>query len=173
MDASPPPFVPFVGRLAAAMCLRPAAYTAIANDTGAGSLAAAVVSISAMVQPSAVTEELGSWGLLLLLLFGILRWYLFTTLVYPIARLVAGKPIEYRRLLRCLGFAEAPAVINAAAPYALTFEPLLRLVVGLWLLAATIVAVRAALDVKTGRAVAVGLLGFALYLSLRWFGPSS
>ena len=44
-------------------------------------------------------------------------------------------------------------------------------IVGLWVLVATIVAVRAALDIGTGRAIAVALIGwipFAIIMSIAY-----
>ena len=71
---------------------------------------------------------------------------------------IAGAAVEYKRLLRCLGFAETPAMLSMVG-FAVD-EPLLPWVqfgVGAWLLAATIVAVRSAARVSTGRAVAIGI----------------
>jgi hypothetical protein len=43
---------------------------------------------------------------------------------------------------------------------------LIRLVVGIWMLVAGIIAIRQALDIDTGKAVLVALAGWAVYLVL-------
>ncbi len=116
--------------------------------------------------PSVLIEELGTWGLLVAMLIAVVRWLVFSTFVFGIARLFAGRAAGYGRLLRCLGFAEAPAMMGVIA-FLLdpSFFVWIQLVVSLWLLAATVAAVRAALAVSTARATAVGVLSFVLYIA--------
>ena len=64
---------------------------------------------------------------------------------------------DWGELLRTVGFAQAPGVL-----YALGIIPLLgglvRLVVAIWVAIAGVIAVRQALDISTGKAVATVLL---------------
>lgn len=166
MSASPRPSAPFAVRFVSAVLLRPDAYVAIAEDPHGGPVAAAVVCVTAVLQPSVLTEELRYWAMPILVIFGVARWYAFTTIAHPIARAIGGRPVAYRRLLRCLGFAEAPAVFRALMPLAGAWEPHVRFVVGLWVFAALVVALRAALDIHLPRALLAGVLAFAAYLLL-------
>jgi hypothetical protein len=157
--------VPFFHRFVSALLLRPSGYAEIAADRTAAAQAAAVVCLAAMAQPSVLIAELGAWGLLIVMAVGIVRWLVFVSVTYPIARLFAGAPVRYRTLLSCLGFAEAPGIFNALA-FAGAFERLVAAAVWLWLLAAAVVAVRGGLGLRRPAAVAVGVLGVAAYLGL-------
>jgi hypothetical protein len=162
------PIVPFTHRIVAALFLRPDLYAYAATDPAALSQGIAVVCFTGMVQPSVLTRELGAWGMLVSLLLGLVRWFFFVTVIaYPTARLLGRKPVVFRRLLSCLGFAEAPAFLNALA--FMTEEALpawVRAGIWLWLLAANVVAVRAALAVSLQRAVAIGVVSFTVYLAV-------
>lgn len=164
---------PLLPRLGKAILLRREFYDAVAADPRATGPAGAIVCIAALARESVVLYELSqefkAWGLFLLMivLFAIVRWLVYTTILYPIARLISRQPVEYKRLLRCLGFAETPAVLMLVG-YLVPeqFFPLVHYGVTVWLLLATIVAVRSATGVETARAAIIGLVGFAAYLAL-------
>ncbi len=167
---------PFLYRILAAMILRRELYEDVAADRYATGPAIAVVCVSAVVRhvlaPSAIMqifqeEGIPTWGVLVIILLSVVFWLLFATLVFGIATLLAGGPVGYPRLLRCLGFAEAPSLLGVI-PFAVggIWFVSLRIAVWFWLLAATIVAVRAALAVTTARAAAISSLGFAMYIVL-------
>lgn len=162
------PIVPFSHRIVAALFLRPDLYAYAATDPAALSQGIAVVCFTGMVQPSVLTRELGAWGMLISLVLGLMRWLLFVAAIaYPTARLLAPEPVVFRRLLSCLGFAEAPAFLNALA--FMTEEPLpawLRAGIWLWLLAANVVAVRAAVGASLRRAAVIALISFGAYLGV-------
>lgn len=164
--ARTPPFVPFTHRVASALLLRQSLYDYAAATPTAMAQAIAVVCFAGMVQPSTLTKELGAWGMFLSLLLALLRWFVYATfLVYPTARLITWSRVDYKRMLRCLGFAEAPGFLNLLAYF--STEPLpewSNVMIWLWLLAATIVALRSALSVTLARAAAVGISAFGLYL---------
>jgi hypothetical protein len=71
----------------------------------------------------------------------------------------------YGELLRTIGFANSPGVLNI-----LNFIPflggLISLLVGLWILMTTIVAMRQALDFDTGKALLTAIVGFFAYIIL-------
>ena len=164
---------PLLRRLFYALLLRRAFYDAVAADRRATAPAGAVVCLAALARESVglyeVSQAYKAWGLLLLLVavFALMRWVVYAAVMYPIARGLSGRPIEYARLLRCLGFAETPAVLSVLA-FVLDerLTPFITFAVGAWLLAATIVAVRAATGVPARRAAVIGVLGFATYLGL-------
>ena len=98
------------------------------------------------------------WGLIVGLTFGIVRWALWTTVLYLVGgRMLrtSGTETSWAELGRMLGFAYTPGVLSIFA-----FIPsvgwLFGLVGFIWTLVAVIVAVRQALDFEsTGRAVLV------------------
>jgi hypothetical protein len=135
----------FFYRLIGGLRLKHEVYAVIAEDATATRQAAVVVCLSALAQPTVLTKELGAWAIPIVLGFGLLRWGLFAAIAYGVGRLVARKPLSYKRLLRCLGFAEAPAIFSFVA-YSL--DPPFAMYVGFfvwfWMLAAAVVATRAA-----------------------------
>ena len=87
---------------------------------------------------------------------------MYAYLTYLIGtRLLAGPETsaDWGELARTLGFANAPRVLLI-----LGVIPVVGLIVGaavfIWVLVATVVAVRAALDFSTGRAIGTALLGW-------------
>jgi hypothetical protein len=164
---------PLFPRLLNAILLRREFYEAVAATPGATGPAGAIVCLAALARESVGLYELSqgfkAWGLVLVIIvvFAMLRWLLYASVMYPIARLVSGQPVGYARLLRCLGFAETPAVLSLAAfLFDDRFYPVVQFAVGAWLLLATVVAVRAATRVSTARAAVIGVVGFAAYLGL-------
>jgi hypothetical protein len=171
MSAAEPPqrttlpalfFYRFIGGL----LLKHEMYAAVAQDAAATRQAAVVVCLSALAQPTVLTKELGVWAIPIMLGFGLMRWCLFAAIAYGVGRLVARKPLAYQRLLRCLGFAEAPAIFSFVA-YSL--DPPLAMYVGFfvwfWMLSAAVVAVRAAFSVSGARAAVIAVLSFLFYLA--------
>jgi hypothetical protein len=164
---------PLLPRLIKAILLRREFYEAVADDPRATGPAGAIVCIAALARESVglyeLSQDFKGWGLILLLIvvFATLRWLLYATIMYPVARAISAAPLGYARLLRCLGFAETPAVLSLASFMVDDqFYPWVQFVVGAWLLLATIVAVRAATRVSTARAAVIGVMGFAAYLGL-------
>jgi hypothetical protein len=164
---------PLLPRIANAILLRRAFYDAVAADRRAIGPAGAIVCLSAIMRESVGLYQLSqgsrAWGVLLALIvvFALVRWVIYASIAYPIARVLGGGTVEYARLLRCLGFAETPAMLSVVG-FVLDeqFLPWIQFGVGAWLLAATIIAVRSATGVGAGRAIAIGTLAFAAYLAL-------
>ncbi len=173
---------PFLTQLVNAVLLRRDLYESVAADASATRPAIAVVCLAAVLphllgstglMQVFIDEGLATWGPIFIMLFAIVRWLLFATIQFGVAKLFAGVPVEFKRLLRCLGYAQAPellSIIPAAAGE--PWSAWLRLAVGLWLFAATAVAVRAALGVSTRRALALSALGFGLHLAIGLFADT-
>ena len=159
-------FVPVTHRIISALFLHRELYDWVANDPLAMSQAVLVVSLSGMMRPSLLTERFGAWGMLISMLFALIGWLFFASaIVYPLARLITRAPIGYKRLLRCLGFAEAPGLLYLFHYF--SNDPLphwFRAGVWFWLLAASAVAIRAATGVTVLRATCIAVLSFILYL---------
>jgi hypothetical protein len=108
----------------------------------------------------------------------IIGWLVWSYVTYFIGtRLFAGRATP-GELLRTIGFAQAPGVLNV-----LSFIPvlggLIRFAVAIWLLVAGVVAVRQALDFDTGKAILTTILGWlaliaiAIILAVLGFGAAA
>src|SRR5262249_2274188 len=109
----------------------------------------------------------GVLGLVLLALLMLLDWYVWALVTYLIGtRWLPGAKTQadVGQLLRTLGFASAPGIVGvlgAIPGLGAVINPL----VWLWMVAAMVVAVRQALDYDTtGRAIAVVVIGFLVYV---------
>ena len=95
-------------------------------------------------------------------------WALYAWIAFFVGtKIIPGKDTksDWGEVARTLGFANTPRflLIFVALP---GFTGLVRSVVSLWILVATVVALQSALDVSTGRAVAVGLISWLAQLVL-------
>jgi len=127
---------------------------AVAAGIG-GALARAVAG-----QPGAI---LGS--LILGIVGAILGWLIWSFLTYFIGTSLFKGTATYGELLRTIGFANSPGVLNI-----LTFIPILggliALVVAIWTLVAGIIAIRQALDFDTGKAILTAIIGWLVMVVL-------
>jgi hypothetical protein len=95
----------------------------------------------------------------------VLSWLIWSGIAYFVGTRVFGGVATYGELLRTIGFAHSPGVLNI-----LGFIPVLggivQFAVAIWTLVATIIAMRQALDFDTGKAVMTAILGFFVNLIL-------
>jgi hypothetical protein len=149
-------------RILGALRLDAATYEQIEADPKATGEAAFVVVASALVAAAGFALRLGgevNAGLLgaigELIGWGAYAWFawLVGTKIIP----GANTKSSWGELARTLGYATSPRffLILVAIPGILG---LVRLIVSLWVLVATIVAMRSALDCGTGRAVVVAIV---------------
>jgi hypothetical protein len=138
-------------------------YEEVEHDEGALGQATTVVVLSAL---AAGIGSLGAGGLAGLVsgtLAALLGWYVWAFLTYYIGTRLLPEPqtdADHGKLLRTLGFASAPGLIRVAGIIpglgAIVFT-----VAGIWMLVATVIAVRQALDYRsTGRAIGVCAIGW-------------
>lgn len=96
-------------------------------------------------------------------------WLIWISVVTVVGTRTLREPTTQsstEELLRTLGFAAAPGVFLAFASIR-TAAPLVIAAVGIWMIAAEVVAMRQALDYRsTGRAVGVAILGWAVALAV-------
>jgi hypothetical protein len=94
----------------------------------------------------------------------LVSWVIWSYVTYFVGTMMGGTATP-GEMLRTLGFAMTPQVLNI-----LGFIPcvggLLVFATGIWSLIAGIVAVREALDVSTGQAVVVCILGWLLMMAV-------
>jgi hypothetical protein len=148
-------------------------YEEVEHDQSATSQALTVVIIVAVANgigqalAQTMSRDGGSavGGFIAGIVAALVGWALWSGIAYLIGTRVFGGTATYGELLRTIGFANAPGVLNILA-----FVPILGgivgFVVGLWILAATVVAMRQALDIDTTKAVLTGILGFIAYIIL-------
>jgi hypothetical protein len=89
-------------------------------------------------------------------------WAVYAWLTYVIGtRLLAGPETSasWSELARTLGYANSPRALMILA-FIPVLGVLVSVFVGIWVLVATIVAIRAALDFSTGRAIGTAVIGW-------------
>ena len=151
----------FVGRLIGAARLDSSVYEEVEHDRDATVQAAAVVVLGAIAAGLAAIGELGVAGLVFGILGGLASWAVYAWVTYFIGtRLLAGSETsaDWGELARTLGFANAPRILLVIGVVSV-LNGLVSAIVGIWVLITTVVAVRAALDIGTGRAIIVALIG--------------
>jgi hypothetical protein len=104
-------------------------------------------------------------------LAALIGWIMWAGVTYLIGGRLMPEPGTHTNmgeLLRVIGFSYAPNIFAVFA-FIPVIGVLVRVVVAFWLLAATVIAVRQALDYRsTMRAVAVVLIGWLLFLVITW-----
>jgi hypothetical protein len=157
----------FGQRLTGVLKLQAATFEEIEASPSATGQAVAVVIVASVAAGLGAGLLLGPIPLIRETLAALVGWIMWAGVTYLIgARLLPepGTRTDMGELLRVIGFSYAP---NLFAFFAIV--PLLggvvRVVVAFWLLAATVLAVRQALDyTSTLRALAVVLIGWLLFV---------
>jgi len=108
------------------------------------------------------------WGLLGGLVVALVGWLAWAGITYLLGTTLLKGPntsATWGELLRTIGFAQSPQVFKI-----LSFIPflggLISFAASIWALIATVIGVRQALDVSTGRAIAVCIVGWLIYFAL-------
>jgi hypothetical protein len=156
----------FQQRLIGAACLRAATYEDVEHDASATAQAGVIVVIASFT--TSVAWYFGTqsgWLIVHGALQSLVGWLAGSALLWVIGTKLMPEPAteaDLGQLLRTLGFAQTPGIFGvlAAVPVVGIFVPFL---VGMWVIAATFVAVRQALDyTSTLRAAVVCLLGLVV-----------
>lgn len=158
---------PYWNRIVQAIKLDSQIYEEVEADTGAlgqalgvvvmASLASGIASLTRGVPASLIGDTLGA----------LIGWFAWSYLILIIGTRWMAEPqtqSDYGELLRTIGFASAPGLLAIVGIipglYTITF-----LVVRVWILVATVIAVRQALDFRsTGRAIIVCLIGWIIFI---------
>jgi hypothetical protein len=157
----------FVERMIGAAKLDVNIYEEVEADTSAMGQAMGVVVMASIAAGIGSLRDGGVMGLLLTTLAALVGWFVWAGLTYLIGTKILPEPqtkADMGQLLRAIGFSSSPGLLRV-----LGIIPVLGALVGLltsiWMLIAFVIAVRQALDYKsTGRAIAVCLIGFVVYL---------
>jgi hypothetical protein len=162
-----------VDRMRGAALLDVPTYEEVEADTTATMQAAIVVLIAAVAQAigSLGTEGTSVPGVVIGALIG---WPVWAGVTYIIGDKILGGTATWGELLRTLGFAQTPGILAVLAivPFV---GVLVRIVVGIWILVAGVIAIRQALDFSTGKAIATALIGWLclVVLSVTMMGLGS
>ena len=167
---------PFPDRVVAAMRLDATVFEEVEHDEEAMGQAFWVIVLSALAQglgaiqapsiPSLVGALFG------LSLVGILGWVVGTAVIWLIGVKLMQCTSDFAELMRTIGFASAPKILMmfGVLPLGWWGTTMLAILVSILSIVATVIAVRQALDVATGRAVLVcviaALVGFAFAVTV-------
>jgi len=180
---SPPPSIPYAplptfsapppsadtglaSRMIQAMKLDSSLYEEVEKDEEAMRQAVTVVVISSLC--AGIGSMIGSLfrggiGLALIgtiagVIGALVGWFVWSFITYIVGTRITRGPetqAEYGELLRVIGFSSSPGVFHV-----LNFIPFVSLIVGIWQLAAMVIAVRQALDFSTMRAILTCIIGW-------------
>jgi hypothetical protein len=155
-------------------------YEAIEHDEKATEQAAVIVAVVAIAGGIGAIAEGGVLGLIGGVIGGIAGWLLFAAVAYVVGtRLLpaAGTEATWYQLLRCMGYAQIPNVLSIFNILG-DFGAIIGFVGSVWALVTAVIGLRVALEVSTGRAIAIGLIsaiatGIILFMIFLPFGIAS
>lgn len=158
----------FANRMIGAARLDTATYNEVEADQAATGQAMLVVVLSS-VAAGIGAGDAGVVAMVIAALIALISWGVWAGVVFLVGTRILAEPqtrADWGELLRTLGFSTSPGVLRVVALIP-GLGPLLNFLIALWMLAAMVVAVREALDYRgTGRAIAVCLIGFLIYLAV-------
>jgi len=162
---------PFPDRLLAAIRLDATVFEEVEHDQEALGQAFWVIVLASLaqglggLQASSIPALIG--GLAGITLAGILGWIVGTAMIWLIGVKLMGCTSDYQELLRTVGFASAPKVLFLIGVLPLgSAAALLGLAVLILTTIASVLAVRQALDVTTGRAVVVCVVAMVVSFAI-------
>jgi len=157
-----------VERMIGAALLDASVYEEVEADTTATRHAIAVVVLGSVAAGlGAGRGSLG--GILIGAVAALVGWFVWAYLTYWIGTRLLPEPqtsATHGELLRTIGFANSPGILRVLGVIP-GLREIVFLVVGIWVLVATVVAVRQALDYRgTLRAVGVCAVGWVVQMVL-------
>lgn len=144
-------------------------YEEVEADTTASTQAVMVIILSSVAAGVGSLGYLGLKGLFLNAVMALVGWYIWAYLIYLIGTRWLAEPQTQAspgELLRTIGFASSPGLIRVLDIIPL-FGEFIDFIAGIWMLAATVIAVKQALDFESGRrAFGVCIVGWIVYIIL-------
>jgi hypothetical protein len=160
----------FVERMLGAAKLDVQTFEEVEADRTATPQAMAVVLISS-IAAGIGGIRMGITGLIGMLLASLISWMLWAALVWLIGTKLLPEPetrSDVGELLRTTGFSSSPGVFRILGVLPV-IGGVLQFLIGIWMLAAMVIAVRQALDYKsTARAIGVCLIGWVIAMVVFW-----
>src|SRR5215510_9721534 len=161
----------FADRVKGVLFLDAKTFEEIEADKTANGQALLVVIAASVAAGLGASIQLGFIGLLRETIGALIGWVMWAGVTWVIGSKLLPEPqtrTDMGELLRVIGYAYAPQLFAFFA-----FVPLIGVIVStivaFWVLAATILAVRQALDYEnTWRAVAVVLIGWLIFVLIQW-----
>ena len=154
-------------RMIGAAMLNVSTYEEVEADTNATSQAMTVVVLASVANGIGSIGYGGIMGLIWGTVAALIGWAIWAGLTFLIGTKLMPEPqtrSDVGQLLRTIGFAQSPGVLRVLGIIPI-LGGLISLVVWVWILVATVIAVRQALDYQsTGRAVVVCVIGFFVNL---------
>ena len=158
---------PFIDRMIRAAKLDANLYEEVEADESSMGQAMGVVILSSLAAGIGNYFVTGFGGLILATISALVGWFVWAYLVYFIGVKFLSEPQTSSspgELLRTIGFSSSPGIIRVLGviPF---LNWILNLAASIWMLVAMVIAVRQALDYKsTGRAIAVCVIGWIVYM---------
>ncbi len=143
-------------------------YEEVEHDKSATGQAAIVVVGTSIAAGIGSAFAGSNASIIVLPIAALISWAVFAWLTFFIGtRLLAGPDTkaDWGELARTLGFANTPRALLLFGVVPLA-AAILGVIVAVWVLIATVVAVRAALDFSTGRAIATVILGWLVQVAI-------
>lgn len=158
-----PPTIPstLTSRILGAALLRVRIYEEVEHDMAATGQAAVVVGIVALAGAVGGIRG-GAGGLIAGVVSAYLGWALWSAICFVVGTRLFDGRATWGELLRTIGFAQTPGILLALGAIPGLARPV-PVIVYLWMIATVFVAIRQALDLGTGRAIAATLAGFVPY----------
>jgi hypothetical protein len=137
-------------------------YEEVEADIAANNQALMVVVLVAVA--SGIGQAGSGRNVIAQILFGLLTalvgWAVWSYVMYFVGTRFMGGTATYGELLRTLGFAESPGVLFILGIIP-GFGPIIRALAGIWVLVASFIAIRQALDIDNGKTVITVVIGVA------------
>ena len=144
-------------------------YEEVEADKGALGQAMGVVILSSVAAGIGTIGTTGIKGLVLGTIVALVGWFIWAFMTYFIGTKLLPEPqtkADYGELLRTIGFSSSPGVLRVLGIIPILGN-ILNFIIGIWMLAAMVIAVRQALDYKsTWRAVGVCLIGWIVQIAI-------
>jgi hypothetical protein len=139
-----------------AVRLDPELYETVERDASYTREAALIVVIVAVLNgiAGAIIADNRVGAFIALVIVGLVGWLLWAVIADFVGRTFFGATSDVGEMLRVIGFAQSVLV--------LAIIPLLGFVAFIWSLVCLVVALRHGLDISTGKAIVVGLIGWLL-----------
>jgi hypothetical protein len=158
----------FFDRVVGAARLDTATYEEVEADTSATPQAMGVVVLAALASGLGAAST-GGTGVVGTVVGALVGWGAWAAVIWVIGAKLLPEPqtrADIGQLLRTIGFAASPGLLLVLRLVPLVGW-LIAIVIWLWQLTATVIAVRQALDYESsGRAVAVCFIGWVIYVAV-------
>lgn len=158
----------FVERIVGAAKLDVNTYEEVEADAGAMGQASTVVVLSSLAAGIGALRDAGLVGLGIASVGALIGWVLWALVAYVVGTKILPGPrtqADLGQVLRTTGFSSAPGLIRVLGVIPVV-GGVVSFVAALWMLVAMVIAVRQALDYdSTGRAIAVCVIGFLVYIA--------